>query len=118
MQRKNVDLPDPDGPMMHITSPCCTVRSMPFSTARRPKFLCTPMAWTIGMAVAVTPSPRHPAEPPPDALHRRQRQLAKAAAREPSFEVVLPDVQDRCHGDVPQAGDDEHGDGLEGATVD
>ncbi len=48
MQRRNVDLPDPDGPRMHMTSPRCTCRSMPFSTSSGPKFLHTASALTIG----------------------------------------------------------------------
>ena len=55
MQRRNVDLPEPDGPMTHITSPRWTVRSMPLSTSSRPKRLCTPSASTIGGA---RPAPR------------------------------------------------------------
>ena len=33
MQRRNVDLPEPDGPMTQATSPGCTVRSIPRSTS-------------------------------------------------------------------------------------
>src|ERR1700688_2978270 len=47
MQRRNVDLPDPDGPRMHITSPGTTSREIPFRTSSRPKYLCTPSALTI-----------------------------------------------------------------------
>ena len=51
MQRRNVDLPEPEGPSMHITSPRPTVSEMPFSTSRRPKRLWTPSARTIGLVV-------------------------------------------------------------------
>ena len=37
MQRSSVDLPEPDAPMMHTTSPRLTSRSMPLSTCRSPK---------------------------------------------------------------------------------
>ena len=37
MQRISVDFPDPDGPMMQITSPFRTERLMPFRTSRAPK---------------------------------------------------------------------------------
>ena len=50
MQRRNVDLPDPDGPSMHITSPRPTSRSIPLSTSSRPNRLWTPSALTIGRA--------------------------------------------------------------------
>ena len=33
IQRSTVDLPEPDGPIRHTTSPCCTSRLTPFSTA-------------------------------------------------------------------------------------
>src|SRR3954468_5091031 len=50
-QRSRVDLPDPDGPMMKTSSPCATARSMPFSTSRVPKDLCSPR--TSRMAIAL-----------------------------------------------------------------
>ncbi|KAG1444891.1 hypothetical protein G6F57_017698 [Rhizopus arrhizus] len=37
MQRKIVDLPDPDGPMMDTACPCLTSTSMPLSTSVSPK---------------------------------------------------------------------------------
>ena len=48
MQRRNVDLPDPDGPITHITSPGATSRSMPLSTLSWPNDLQTLSAFTIG----------------------------------------------------------------------
>ena len=68
MQRRNVDLPEPDGPSMHITSPRLTSRSIPFSTSRRPKRLCTPSALTIG---SVTARPRAPNAEARDSSLRR-----------------------------------------------
>ena len=48
MQRISVDLPEPDGPMMQITSPFMTSSETPFSTSRSPKDLCTSLIETIG----------------------------------------------------------------------
>ena len=48
MQRMNVLLPEPEGPMRQSTSPRLTVRSMPRSTSSRPKCLLTCRASTIG----------------------------------------------------------------------
>ena len=39
MQRRIVDLPEPDGPMMHTTSPFATSNDMPFSTGTAPNDL-------------------------------------------------------------------------------
>ena len=51
MQRRKVDLPEPDGPSMHMTSPGCTSSETPFSTSSRPKRLCTDSALTIGSLI-------------------------------------------------------------------
>ena len=48
MQRMSVDFPDPEGPMMQITSPFMTSRLTPFSTSSSPKDLCTSLMETIG----------------------------------------------------------------------
>ena len=48
MQRISVDLPEPDGPMMQMTSPFMTSSVTPFSTSRSPKDLCTSLIDTIG----------------------------------------------------------------------
>src|SRR4051812_49153571 len=75
MQRRNVDLPEPDGPTMHITSPLPTSSVMPLSTCKAPKLLQTASAFTIGvmrphlllpalrlLLLALLPAPR-PAPP-------------------------------------------------------
>ena len=54
MQRRKVDLPEPDGPIRHSTSPAPTSRLMPFSTSRRPKRLWTRSAMTIGGAAGTS----------------------------------------------------------------
>ena len=38
--RRNVLLPEPDGPMTHTTSCSSTLQSMPLSTSFAPNFLC------------------------------------------------------------------------------
>ena len=47
-QRRSVDLPEPDGPMMQITSPFITSSEMPFSTSTAPNVLCTSFRLTSG----------------------------------------------------------------------
>src|SRR5438132_8870305 len=46
-QRSSVDLPEPEGPMMKTSSPWATARSMPFSTSRVPKDLCSALTSSI-----------------------------------------------------------------------
>ena len=53
MQRRKVLLPDPDGPIRHITSFGATCMVMPRSTSRRPKLLWTACASTIGFGIAL-----------------------------------------------------------------
>src|SRR5438105_3430674 len=52
-QRRSVDLPEPDGPMMNTSSLGATARSMPFSTSRTPKDLCSPRTSRIAIALAL-----------------------------------------------------------------
>src|ERR1700732_434517 len=117
MQRRKVLWPEPDGPIMHMTSFGATSRSMPRRTSSRPKLLCTASALTMGVEFMASVSPRenhrellgrrrwrvkgkeHPAE----ALDRRQRQAAQRTPGEVSLDVVLPDRQDRRHRQVPDA---------------
>ena len=49
MQRRNVDLPEPDGAEQHHDLAGRTSMSMPLSTSRLPKRLCTASALTIGV---------------------------------------------------------------------
>ena len=57
MQRISVDLPDPEGPMMQITSPFITSMLTPRSTSSAPKLLWTARSDTIGCSsVQVWPS--------------------------------------------------------------
>ena len=49
MHRRNVDLPEPEGPMRQNTSPVCTSRSMPLRTSTGPNDLWTPSAFTMAV---------------------------------------------------------------------
>src|ERR1035438_10897146 len=52
MQRRNVLLPEPEGPMMHITSFGATSRLIPRSTSWRPKLLWPAAARLIGCGIS------------------------------------------------------------------
>src|SRR2546428_12619765 len=107
---------------MHITSLGKTSRSMPRSTSRRPKFLCTASDLTIGCpfmsAMLAWQRDRsrdgsrgwwrvESEEHPPEALEGRGWQLPLRAPAEISLEVVLPYRQDRGHQQIPDAGDNQ-----------
>ena len=47
MQRKNVLLPEPELPMMLITSPACAVSDTPLSTSLLPKRLWMLLTWSL-----------------------------------------------------------------------
>src|SRR6478735_2642690 len=53
MHRRNVDLPEPDGPIRQNTSRGFTSRSMPLRMCASPKDLCTASALTIGRPVVL-----------------------------------------------------------------
>src|SRR5438105_3784494 len=120
MQRRNVLLPEPEGPIMHMTSFWETSSSIPRNTSSRPKLLCTASALTIGAPYksSMPPGQQHwllrqrrrwrveGDEHPAEALEGRQGQTALSAASEITFQVVLADGQDRRHRQVPDAGDD------------
>ena len=48
IQRISVDYPDPEGPIMQITSPFITSKLIPLSTSSVPNDLCTFSSETIG----------------------------------------------------------------------
>src|SRR6202165_4717572 len=127
MQRRKVLFPDPDGPIMHMTSFGWTSRSMPCSTSSRPKLLCTASALTMGLVFMslMPPGEQHGQllwgrrrrmegdQHPPETLDRRQRQSALRAAAEIPLHVELADRQDRRHRQVPDAGHDRQFDDPE-----
>src|SRR5687768_10857481 len=121
MQRRKVDLPEPDAPNRTTTWPGSTSMSMPLSTSRWPKRLCTASAFTIGV-----PSPGPMAALPPRSMAMSNTLRLRAGPRrfgaEPLAEIPL-DVelahhQDAGQGQVPQAGRDQHREHLEGAGAD
>src|SRR2546430_7508962 len=105
MQRRNVLLPEPEGPIMHMTSFWETSRSIPRNTSSRPKLLCTASALTIGTAVKSSMPSRQQHrllrqrwrwsmegdEHPAKALERRQGQAPPRAASEITLQAVLTD---------------------------
>src|SRR5260370_42007317 len=103
MQRRNVLLPDPDGPITHITSFGWTSRSIPRSTSSRPKLLCTASALTIGLALTSARLPAEREQHAPEPLKRCRGQLALRPTAEVALQVVLADGQDRRHHQVPEA---------------
>jgi hypothetical protein len=52
MQRRSVDLPDPDAPIRQTTSCSATSRSIPRSTASDPNDFSSPSTWSAGAALA------------------------------------------------------------------
>src|SRR5207302_7278028 len=121
MQRRNVLLPDPDGPIRHSTSLGATSRSIPRSTSSRPNRLCTASAFTMGSDVmpiaypVAMLAPRRRSRRPrmegeqraAKSWERRRRQLALRASREVPLDVVLAESQDRGHHQIPGADDEQ-----------
>src|SRR2546423_6218163 len=108
MHRSSVDLPDPDGPRIAMTSPRWTSRSMPRSTLSRPNRLCTPWTSTMGRSPDSVISGRGPdtnrQEIAAYPLQRRERQLSRCAAGEAALEIVLADGRNAGEDEVPDAG--------------
>src|SRR5690349_8648525 len=113
MQRRNVDLPDPEGPSRHMTSLRWTSSVMPFSTSSRPKRLWTASALTMGwagsevMSLVISLSMTAEREPAREHSHVL---LAAEAAPEPALDEVLADVGDARHRQVPDRGHDQERD--------
>src|SRR3977135_1470751 len=98
MQRRNVLLPEPDGPTTHITSPLSIASEMPASAVNLPKRLTTSAATTIllmrGRSCARLP-------------RVLVRGVAALTAREMPFEKVLADGEYRHDDEIPDRGDDQ-----------
>src|SRR5260370_21088021 len=107
MQRRNVLLPEPDGPIMHMTSFGCTSRSIPRNTSSRPKLLFTASAFTMGELTSMRSRQhrgRHHGggrwrvkrdEHAAESLERRERHLSLRTAPEIPLHGVLAN---RAHG--------------------
>src|SRR5579863_113148 len=99
MQRKNVLLPEPDGPMMHSTSPWATSSVMPLSASNSPYDLRTPEARTIELMSV------------PSTVERSGGSLACGrAARAARITQLDARLQERQHGhddEIPDARDDQ-----------
>src|SRR3954451_16866878 len=109
MQRRNVLLPEPEGPMMHDTSPRGTSSETPASACSAPKYLCTSTAVTIAsMRSGPLRLERH------DGL----RAPLAAALREVSLQKVLADLEHRNDDEVPDGGDDQELDDARVGVVD
>src|SRR3954452_20170971 len=86
MQRRNVLLPEPEGPMMHDTSPRGTSSETPASACSAPKYLCTSTAVTIA---SMASGPLRLGAP------GRFCAAVPAALREVSLQKVLADLEHR-----------------------
>src|ERR1700712_2888748 len=112
MQRMKVDLPEPEGPMMHNTWPGSTLRLMPLSTSRGPKDLRTSSARTSGSGTVHRRRRGGPlrAELGQHPLPRTWGRVAAGPATEAPLEEVLTHRQHRGHDQVPDAGHDQQRD--------
>src|SRR5436309_3428578 len=123
MQRRKVDLPEPEGPSSTTTELGCTCMSMPLSTSRWPKLLWTASALTIGgdaSWLGTKESTRSDAMRTSSDWRGRARlpSTASEAPAEVPFQVILPDHQHAGHPQVPDAGRDQHREDLEGTRAD
>src|SRR5262245_9889876 len=113
MQRRNVDFPEPEGPMRQLTSHSRTSIDTPLMTSSRPKCLCTPSALTIASSTSApgrcVPEREDVSAQPLEGCVRHQ---ARAAAAVVPLEVVLADGQHGGEGEVPDTRDDEQRDHL------
>src|SRR5689334_15599351 len=97
MQRRIVLLPEPEGPMMQVTSPRETESETSLSAANVPKTLLTPAARTIAFMMAASRR-----------RGRSRRAVAPAIALgEIALDEVLADLQHGHHREVPAGGDDQ-----------
>ena len=77
MQRRNVDLPEPDGPSRHITSPGLDLEVIPFSTSWRAEALVHALGADHRLALTGAPLPQRPHA----AMRRRRCSGVVRAAR-------------------------------------
>src|SRR5215217_2594532 len=138
MRRRKVDLPEPEGPTRHSTSPGMTRSEIDFSTSLVPKDFETPTASTMGVTVAAAAGAavadasvmsgtsafsgrgrdddvRLVGADDGERTRRRERLGLRTAVAaladstsEPLLEEVLADHQDGREEQVPERGDDQH----------
>src|SRR3954454_949820 len=109
MQRRNVLLPEPEGPMMHRTSPRGTSSETPASACSAPKYLCTSTAATIA---SMRSGPLRLVR------DRGLRAPLAAALGEVPLEEVLADLEHGHDDQVPDRGDDQELDDARVGIVD
>ena len=120
MQRRNVDLPEPDGPTSTSTCPLATSRVMPLSTLSAPKFLQT----RFGLDHRQVVGGGHGIAAPPiicalaSASSCLVVSLRDDAAGEVALQVVLADHQDAGDHQVPGRRDQQQRNRLEVASGD
>src|SRR3989304_5928448 len=109
MQRRNVVLPEPLGPMMTTTSPCATSIVTPRSTSSRPKRLWTSTARNMGSAIAPTfyaaPVPASNAAAAPHEGQRPREQRLRPLPlgdRESALELRLKEAEDGDEHEIPE----------------
>src|SRR5690242_20119803 len=112
MQRRNVVLPEPDGPSRHTTSRLLTSRSMPLRTSVPWNALCTLTACTSGISPAISVASLG------DSGRLRPRRLGAEPTAEASLQEVLADHHDAREDQVVDRGRDEHGERLVRAAAD
>src|SRR6266487_748128 len=140
MQRRKVDLPEPDGPMMQTVSPRRTSSTIPFSTSSRPNRLWTSVARRTGSSLPPTFMRQllaHERAMSSAARAEGERRSSRAAGpglnRRPGLHEPLPEAElvaplacrqlaldpglderpDRCQDQVPDRDRAEVLDGLE-----
>src|SRR5665213_957595 len=98
MQRRKVDLPEPDGPTRTSTWPRSSSSVTPFRTLRAPKSLQTCSAFTMGV---ISSHPRVLELRLGQRLELFGRQLAGRATREVPLQVELADHEDAGDQQIP-----------------
>ena len=125
MQRRNVDLPEPDGPMRHITSPRADLEVDAVQHLVERRSACGPLRAHHRRRVIVDARCRSTSSavcrrragvanrvPQPSLGASAVLRGARDAAGEVALEVVLADGEHRGHGQVPEARHDQQRDRL------
>ena len=131
MQRRKVDLPEPDGPIRQTTSFGLTAIEIPLRTSRRPNHLWTASALTTGSPPVCPPRliampPKllgvrivvAPGDPTEDAIEERLGSRCGPASSVVALQEVLADREHRGRGEVPDRDHDQERNHLEVLRVD